>query len=288
MLIFCYKKQKNSTSTDSIAFIYLQKCKVKSMQNYPVGYPNTKTQTVSSTAAPNNANGNTSGATLNVDAGTPVNGQGGASGVTINIMGAGVYPNGANVNNTTYNTTTAPGQAYDKNYYINQPAQPTPQQAPTVPVAATNINDKKDDKDLPKKDIVLLTDEYIQTLENYLRNDNPDIKLMGAKELMKRFREDDSRKNDQALTNLLNLTLQSKYSQVKMVGLGILQSGWAQGDQFTQQLLGQIQQTKSGYGLDALDAADAALKTAGKTVKVVDHNPPKPKAETKKEKSKEA
>lgn len=251
------------------------------MQSYPVGYPNTQTQTVSNTAAPNNApaNGNNSGATLNV--GTPTNG---ASGVTINIMGAGVYPNGANVNNTTYNTTTAPGQAYDKNYYITQPAQNVQPQTPTVPVAATEM--KKDDKDLPKKDIVLLTDEYIQTLENYLRNDNPDIKLMGAKELMKRFREDDSRKNDQALTNLLNLTLQSKYSQVKMVGLGILQSGWAQGDAFTQQLLAQIQQSKTGYGLDALDAADAALKTAGKTVKVVDNNPPKPKAETKKEKEK--
>ena len=128
---------------------------------------------------------------------------------------------------------------------------------------------------MPKKDIVLLTDEYIQTLENYLRNDNPDIKLMGAKELMKRFREDDSRKNDLALTNLLNLTLQSKYSLVKMVGLSIIQNGWAKGDDFTQQLLAQIQQSKTGFGLDALDAANAALKSAEQTIKVVDNNPPK-------------
>ena len=105
---------------------------------------------------------------------------------------------------------------------------------------------------------------------------------MGAKELMKRFREDESRKNDPALTSLLNLTLQSKYSPVKMVGMGILQNGWAQGDALTQQLLSQIQQSESGYGLDALDAANAALKTAGKTVKVIDNNPPKPKEETNK------
>ena len=62
-------------------------------------------------------------------------------------------------------------------------------------------NDKTEDK--PKKDIVLLTDDYIKTLENYLRDDNPDIKLMGAKEVMKRFREDESRKGDPALTALL-------------------------------------------------------------------------------------
>lgn len=38
---------------------------------------------------------------------------------------------------------------------------------------------------------------------------------MGAKEVMKRFREDESRKGDPALTALLNLMLQSKYSSVK-------------------------------------------------------------------------
>lgn len=257
------------------------------MQSYPAGYQNIQTQTAQMSAPPSNA----SGATFNIGtpAGTPGTTvpTGGASGVTINIMGAGVYPNGANINNT-YNTTSTPAQAYDKNYYINnlaQPAQPVQQQqTPTVPVAATKINEQKDDKDLPKKDIVLLTDDYIRTLENYIRNDNPDIKLMGAKELMKRFREDDSRKNDPALTSLLNLTLQSKYSPVKMVGMGIIQGGWAQGDELTQHLLAQIQQSNSGYGLDALDAANAALKTAGKTIKVVDNNPPKPKSEKKSDK----
>ena len=143
---------------------------------------------------------------------------------------------------------------------------------------------------LSKPDILLLDEPTnhlditaIEWLENYLRNDNPDIKLMGAKEVMKRFREDESRKGDPALTALLNLMLQSKYSSVKMIGMGILENGWAQGDSLTQQLLGQIQQSKSGYGLDALDAAQAALKTAGQTIKVVDNNPPKPK-ETKTEK----
>ena len=245
------------------------------MQNYSVGYPQfNQTQTMPAQTA------GTTGATFNIGTNTPgsipVNG---ASGVTINILGASVNPNGANINNS-YNTAAQPGQAYDKSYYTMQPSM-----TPTVPVAASQLSQNTEtDKNLPKKDIVLLTDDYIRTLENYIRNDNPDIKLMGAKELMKRFREDESRKNDPALTALLNLTLQSKYSNVKMVGMGILQNGWAQGDAMTQQLLAKIQQEKTGYGLDALDAAQAALKTAGQTVKVVDTNPPKEKTKKKAEK----
>ncbi len=254
------------------------------MQNYPVGYkPQIQTQTI-----PAQNNQTATGATFNIGTGGANSIPAGASGVTINILGASVNPNGANINNT-YNTTQAPAptQAYDKSYYLNPPQYNGPvyngptYPAPTVPVGAASLNGgKTEEKEKPKKDIVLLTDDYIKTLENYIRNDNPDIKLMGAKELMKRFREDESRKNDPALTALLNLTLQSKYSNVKMVGLGILQNGWAQGDAFTQQLLAQIQQSNTGYGLDALDAADAALKTAGQTVKVVDNNPPKEKTQT--------
>lgn len=253
------------------------------MQNYPP--ISSYTPTVTPTVYPQN----NSGATFNIGTQAPnttngispnsANNVSSSNGVTINIIGASVNPNGANIYNAAPQTPT---QSYGRDYYMNNLANPIANQTPTVPVGASGLNNsEKEKKDVAKKDIVLLTDEYVKTLENYIRNDNPDIKLMGAKELMKRFREDDSRKNDQALTNLLNLTLQSRYSPVKMVGLGILQNGWAQGDGFTQQLLSQIQQTKSGYGLDALDAADAALKTAGKTIKVVDNNPPKPKTEKK-------
>ncbi len=255
------------------------------MQNYPItGYTNTQTQYVTNPAVP--AAG-TNGAVFNIN--TPsyppaaANNLNGASGVTINIIGASVNPNGANIYNAG-GATGLPGQAYDKGYYLNN-AQQTPQMnsmTPSVTVGAQSMQNTQTNNNQKTKDIVLLTDDYIKTLENYIRNDNPDIKLMGAKELMKRFREDESRKNDPALTSLLNLTLQSKYSPVKMVGMGILQNGWAQGDALTQQLLSQIQQSESGYGLDALDAANAALKTAGKTVKVIDNNPPKPKEETNK------
>ena len=264
------------------------------MQNYPIGYQQipatTQCQTQTLNTQPCTS---ATGATFNIGTNTPgaipVNGNSGASGVTINIMGANVNPNGANINNT-YNTTGLPGQAYDKTYYTMPSPAGNQNGTPTVPVGASSLSESRETKETEekskaKKEIVLLTDEYIKTLENYIRKDNPDIKLMGAKELMKRFREDKSRKNDPALTALLNLTLQSKYSNVKMVGMGILQNGWAQGDAMTQQLLAQIQQdSKSGYGLDALDAAQAALKTAGQTVEVEDPNPPKEKTKKKVEK----
>ena len=230
----------------------------ESMQNYNVGYNTTipsmnPAQQVSgqTTAIPN------------------------TNGVNIIIYNPSVNPNGANFNNT-YNTmpnnSGQPGQAYPQNYYINNMGTA----AGAQPIAANSLQgstNKTEGKEKPKKEIVQLTDEYIKTLENYLRNPNPDVKLMGAKELMKRFREDDSRKNDAALTSLLNLTLQSKYSPVRMIGMGIISNGWASGDILTQQLLAAIQQTNGAYGLDALDAAEAALKSAGKTIKVPDNNP---------------
>ena len=246
------------------------------MQNYPVGYqPYTQVQPM-----PSAMTGSNSGATFNISAGTPAGAAQNASGVTINIIGASVNPNGANIyNNNATAQAPSPANAYDKSYYTMPLLNMT---NPSVPVAASTLNNaagKTEEK--PKKDIVLLTDDYIKTLENYIRNDNPDIKLMGAKELMNRFREDESRKNDPALTALLNLLLQSKYSNVKAVAMAILENGWAQGDGLTQRLLANIQQSNSGYGLDAIDAANAALKTAGQTVKVDDPNPPKKENKTK-------
>ena len=61
----------------------------------------------------------------------------------------------------------------------------------------------------------------------------------------------------------------------------ILDNGWSQGDDFTRQLLNQIQQSSSGYGLDALDAASAALKSAENKIKVPDNNPKASKEEKK-------
>ncbi len=188
---------------------------------------------------------------------------------------------------------------YPSNYYMQQPvynmvpnnaypaaapvAAPAVQPETSVPVAAapidkqeTKTEEKTEKKSDKTKNVVQLTDEYIKTLENYLRNPSKDIRIMGAKELSKRFSEDDSRKNDRALNSLLNLVLQDKAGDVRFLGLAIVNGGLAQGDETTAKILQNMQSSQSVYGQDALVASEALLKMAGNVVKVPDNSPDKP------------
>ena len=89
---------------------------------------------------------------------------------------------------------------------------------------------------------------------------------MGAKEVVARLMEDESRKDDKALNALVNKMLQDPSEQVKFLALSMLDSRNATGDMTTVQLLQAMQQSKSGYGQDALLASNILLKMAGKTV----------------------
>lgn len=213
----------------------------------------------------------------------------------------GASPTASAVNIIIQNPTANPAPAYPAypaNYYMQQPvynmmpnnaypqAAPAPQAAAPVvaPVAAAPMEkeaekteEKSDEKKPAKtKNVVQLTDDYIKTLENYLRNPNKDIRMMGAKELSKRFTEDDSRKNDKALNSLLNLVLQDKASDVRLLGLAMANGGLAQGDETTVQILQNMQNSQSAFGQDALTATDALLKMSGTTVKIPDNSPDKP------------
>ncbi len=215
-------------------------------------------------------------------------------------------PTAAGVNIIIQNPTVAQSPSfpcYPSNYYMQQPVynmvpnNAYPQAAPVInsvtqpavpleapaPVAAAPIDkdetkaDSKSDKKSDKtKNVVQLTDEYIKTLENYLRNPNKDIRVMGAKELSKRFSEDESRRNDKALNSLLNLVLQDKVGEVRFMGLAILNGGMAQGDDTTVKILQNMQSSQSAYGEDALSASQALLKMSGNIVKVPDNSPDKP------------
>ena len=166
------------------------------------------------------------------------------------------------------------------------PAPPSSPQAQTPDAAVKDeqktstpaAEDKKPDsavadKDAPKettkkekRKIVQLTDDYIKTLENYLNSQDKEVRLMGAKEVVARLMEDESRKDDKALNALVNKMLQDPSEQVKFLALSMLDSRNATGDMTTVQLLQAMQQSKSGYGQDALLASNILLKMAGKTV----------------------
>ena len=111
----------------------------------------------------------------------------------------------------------------------------------------------------------MLTDEYIKNVENYLNSQDKEVRLMGAKEVVARALEDPSRKDDKALTALVNKMIQDPDMKVRFLGLSLLYSRNITGDEYTVNVLKQMQNSTSGYGQDALMAANILLKMSGQT-----------------------
>lgn len=179
------------------------------------------------------------------------------------------YPQGSYYNNyapqVTYpaNYNNMIGQNMMEAYDKNQPTQPPP--APTSAPTPAADDKKKDEKPKTK---VLLTDDYIKSLENYMNNQDAKIRLTATKELLERFKEDDTRKTDMALTALLNKALQDPSPTVRFMALTILDVGYATGDTNTANILKQIQTVSDQYGEDALLASEVLLKMSGQRVEV--------------------
>lgn len=179
-----------------------------------------------------------------------------------------VSPGNCGVNIQIFNPTSYAGSAppsvctnncqqpacYPSNYYTQNLA------AIPQPVAPAPEEKKKE-----KKDIVMLTDGYIKNLENYLNNQNTQVRLMGAKEVMARLQEDPDRKNDPALNALVNKMLQDPYSPVKFIGMSLLEARNATGNNNSVAILQKIQNDKTGYGEDSLKASNVLLKMSAQT-----------------------
>lgn len=146
-----------------------------------------------------------------------------------------------------------------------------------------NEADKKDGKKTEKKQIVELTDDYIKTLENYLNSQDTEVRLMGAKEVVNRLSEDSSRKDDPALTALVNKMLQDPSTSIRAIALSLVDSRTVLGDDYTVKVLQKMQNSKDGYGQDATQATSALLKMAGKTVEKEVEVPETPKKDDKKQ-----
>ena len=124
---------------------------------------------------------------------------------------------------------------------------------------------KADKKNSKQKRVVALTDEYIKSLENYLNNPNDEIRLMASKEILMRLDEDRDRYNDAALNALLNKMLQDPSKLIRVAALSAFASQLASGNDFTVELLHNIQANPSADKEDVLQAADILLKMAGGT-----------------------
>ena len=202
------------------------------------------------------------------------------SGVNIQIFNPSVgVPGGApvyNVNAPNY----GPQQAYPQGYYTNNwgsngqngtNANNNANQVDVNGVNTTNTNTNtttvNEDKKTVKKEIIMLTDAYIKNLENYLNSQDKEVRLMGAKEVVARLQEDPSRRDDKALTALINKMLQDPYQPIKFLALSMLDLRHCTGDDYTVGVLQNMQQTSSGYGQDALQASQILLKMSGEPVK---------------------
>lgn len=207
----------------------------------------------------------------------------GACGVNIQIFNPTAYAPGAgaptNNNNYTTNYSTMPS-SYPPNYYLQNLAQPANATANATATAGPVEEKKKTEK----REIVQLTDDYVRNLETYLNNQNTQVRLMGAKDVLARLQEDKTRKNDPALNALVNKMLQDPYQPVKFIAMAALESGNASGNDTTIAILQNIQQQKTGYGEDSLKASNILLKMSGQKVEKefeVKDKPNKPAKETK-------
>lgn len=194
------------------------------------------------------------------------------SGVNIQIFNPSVTPPGAqapvyNVNAPSYQ---AQGQGlpccYPANYYTQQfPAQSdsssTVSETSVVKKVETEENIKTE-----KRKVVQLTDEYIKNLENYLNSQDKDVRYMGAKEVVARLEEDDSRADDKALNALINKMLKDPYDKVRFLAIASLKGRIAEGNDESVALLKQMQTGQSAYGMDAPLATDTLLQMSAKKV----------------------
>lgn len=189
------------------------------------------------------------------------------SGVNIQIFNPTVATPGSSLPASNVNACNyATNPSYPANYYTQnlakQPEPVTP--APVAPAAPAPEPEKKKTE---KRDIVKLTDDYIKNLENYLNSQNKDVRLMGAKEVLARLQEDESRKDDPALNALVNKMLQDPYQPIKVMALAALESRVATGDDTSVSLLQTIQSQKTSHGEDSLTASKILLKMSGVTTK---------------------
>jgi len=119
-----------------------------------------------------------------------------------------------------------------------------------APLEAKPADKKPEEKpqDKAPKAIISLTDEYIKNLEQDLKSDDKDIRGKAAVEIVKRFKEDETRKNEPRLTNLLNLALDDVSKPIVLTAMQALEQGYAQGNPVTAQRLTKIRDEKDEFG----------------------------------------
>ena len=136
-----------------------------------------------------------------------------------------------------------------------------------------NVKTEKEPKSIdinvePKKKLVKLTDEYIMNLENYLDSKDVEKRILASKDILERVQEDESRKDNVALTALTNKMLKDPYQPIRFLALSILEDRLITGNEETVQILKKVETgrySKSGnVDQDAIKASSVLLKMTRK------------------------
>lgn len=117
-----------------------------------------------------------------------------------------------------------------------------------------------------KKRVVLLNDNYIKNLENMLNSQDKSQRITAAKAVFERLDEDSTRKDDKALTALINKMLQDPVQEIRLLALSALEGRICNGDDFTVAVLQQMQSNPQGQGFDAADASRILLDMSAQRV----------------------
>ena len=206
-----------------------------------------------------------------------------ASGVNIYIYNPSAIGGPSSNSTANANYTLPPNTAMPAVAQTTVPNY-TPLQKVSIansPLLNENVaTETKAEKQKTKK-VVQLTDDYIKTLESYLRSPDSNVRKTGVKELIKRFEEDDSRYEDPALTALLNIALQDPDENNRMLAMSPIAAGSAHGDENTIAILKPLQASDKLYGQEAVMANNALLKSAQTMTTIPDNSPDNTKKDNK-------
>ena len=188
------------------------------------------------------------------------------------------------VNSTAQGPTAPQSVPSCMPYYPQQPpanlaVQDIKKETPELnkePLPATKIENKQEEKKPEtkqeekkpeiknnKKPAIEITDAYIQQLEMKLNNKDKNERAHAVAELVNRFKEDETRKDNPGLTNLLNLALQDDSKPIIYAAMQAIENGYANGNQITEQRLQAIKNNRDTFG-NAETAESLLIKMAAK------------------------
>lgn len=192
-----------------------------------------------------------------------------ASGVNIYIYNPSAIGGPSSNSTASANYTLPPAGQVQNPAPVPTNASAESSAVANTPISGTTEAAQTNSKQKTKK-VVELTDDYIKTLESYLRSSDKFVRHNGIVELINRFKEDSSRYEDPALTALLNLALQDRDAENRVLAMSTISAGNAHGDANTVTLLNNLQNSDKLFGEEAKCANSALLKTSEQRITIPD------------------